>query len=165
MAYNEPITRTTSEAANNIFEELTSRHSGVLATIDKNCLPHITAVYYIVEPDFTIKFATKRQTLKHRNLTKHPDVQLLAYDEISLTTIQVTGKAYQIEDREEEQAIIEKVYVLAAENEYEAPPISKLYAGDYICYTIKPSRITMAVYLRPQKGGYDMFETIDFPRD
>jgi hypothetical protein len=42
------------------------------------------------------------------------------------------------------------------------PPISKLHAGDYVAYRISPKQIRMAMFIRPDPGGYELFETIDF---
>jgi len=150
------------ESARNIYQELHARHSAVLGTIEQNThAPQLTVVYYKVDTDFTISFATKKQTRKHQNLHKDNSVQLLVYDEKLQLTIQVTGVARVVED-DTREAIIENMYQLSNKNDYNSPPISKLYAGEYIAYQIVPSRITMAFFLRPQKGGYDTFETITF---
>ncbi len=156
------IDRNHSETARNIYAELSKSHVGALATIDHAGMPHLSVMYFKVNNDFTLHFATKRGTKKHANLTKKADVRVLIFDEKKQLTIQIEGAAHEVRDAAEEQRVIEHAYMLASENNFDAPPISKLQAGEYVAYKIKPARITMAMFTRPQRGGYDMLETLDF---
>ncbi len=155
--------RALAESAKNIYEELKAQHIAAIATIERGTgTPQLTVVYYAVDDDFGIRFATKKETRKHQNLQENSAVQLLVYDEKRQLTIQVTGKVDEITDEKLKQDTVENMYKLSNDNDYNSPPMSKLFAGRYITYRVLPSKITMAFFLRPQKGGYDMFETISF---
>jgi len=152
-----------AESAKNIYEELKSQHIAAIATIEHGeATPQLTVVYYAVDDDFGIRFATKKETRKHQNLQKNSAVQLLVFDKKRQLTIQVTGRVDEITDEKLKNDTVENMYKLSNDNDYNSPPMSKLFAGRYITYRVSPSKITMAFFLRPQKGGYDMFETISF---
>jgi len=151
------------ESAKNIFEELKSQHIATIATIERGVgTPQITVIYYTIDDDFGIRFATKKETRKHQNLQKNSAVQLLVYDEKRQLTIQVSGVVNEIIDEKLNSDTVENMYKLSNENDYNSPPMSKLFAGKYVTYRVSPNKITMAFFLRPQQGGYDMFETISF---
>lgn len=158
------VTRFSSEIANNIYDELAAQRVATLGTMGPNKRPYLSAVYYSLDDNFVFRFATKNGTQKHRNLQENPRVQLLVYDERRQLTIQVRGKAEEILDGRTRTKVVNRMYELAGKNDYNAPPASKLYAGDYVAYCIKPEFITMGLFIRPQKGGYDMYDRLDFTK-
>lgn len=55
------------------------------------------------------------------------------------------------------------MYRFTAElSKIELPPIEKLFAGDYAVVRIVPETMKMAIFLRPDSEGYDMYETLVF---
>lgn len=134
-----------------------------MATVDPNGDPRATVIYYTVNEDFTITFMTKRDTKKHDNIQHNNHVQLVAYEASSQTTAQITGIAEDISDTPEANEVFNKMVTAAIRtSEAGVSPISKLYAGHYVAYKIAPKQIRMAVFIRPDPGGYDMYETLDF---
>ncbi len=149
-------------AVNNVFEELAAHHVAVLATVGEDGLPHQTVVYYSINSDFTITFATKKETLKYLNIQGDNNVRMLVYDEKTLLTIQVYGKANESTDEKQKTKAIEDMYWAADQNDHELPPLTKLYAGELVVFEVSPVHMHMAYFIRPQAGGYDTFETLDF---
>lgn len=154
--------RASSESANNVYEELSAHSVATVATMNDDGTTHLSAVYYYIDETFTLSFATKRKTVKHRNLLNDNRVELLVFDERRQLTIQITGNAHEVTDKKLENTIVEYMHWTASQNDYASPPISKLKAGSYVAYQVRPKKISMALFLRPQAGGYDMFETLDF---
>jgi general stress protein 26 len=153
-----------SESNQRVYDFLKSHPVGVLAMVDPNGNPHATVIYFSIEEDFSISFTTKRDTKKHDNLQHNNHVMLVAYEAETQTTTQVIGTAEDITDAQQAQETFTNTQIAASETSEEAgePPISKLYAGEYVAYSLKPAQIRMAVFARPDSGGYDMYETIDF---
>ncbi len=162
MRHNKQITKDSSETANNIFEELSARHVATLGTIEHDGTPHLSVVYYDVSNQFEITFATKKKTLKHKNIQKNNNIKLLVFDEHTQLTVQVSGKTEVIKNDKQKLSVLDKMFELSSSDDFQEPPISKLYAGDYIAYRVTPKRITMALFMRPQTGSYDMFEVLEF---
>lgn len=152
-----------TESNHRIYDFLKSKHDGVLATVDPNGNPHATAIYFVPQDDFSVLFTTKRDTKKYDNIQHNNHVMFLVYDSYSQTTVQIEGIAELVEDTAESQAAFDSMLESAMmKSEAGTPPISKLYAGYYVAYKIKPVQIRMAMFVRPDPGGYDIFETVDF---
>ncbi|MDZ7786399.1 MAG: pyridoxamine 5'-phosphate oxidase family protein [Candidatus Saccharibacteria bacterium] len=162
---NEP-NASSSETNKRIFDFLKSHPVGVLATVDPNSNPHAAAVYYAVDKNFNVTFVTKKGTKKHDNLKHKNHVMMIAYEAETQTTAQITGVAEDISHSQKEanEAFRNMLDASMETSEAGLPPISKLEAGNYVAHKLTPRQIRMAVFLRPDKGGYDMYETIDFPK-
>lgn len=151
------------ESSQRIYEFLKTHPVGVLATVDPNNDPHAVAIYYSVDEGFNLSFTTKHDTKKHDNLKHNAHVMLVAHEESSQTTVQVTGVAEEVTDSSEANEIFKETVKAAMQtSDSGVPPISKLYAGSYEAWRIKPRQIRMAVFIRPDPGGYDIYETMDF---
>lgn len=136
---------------------------GVLATTNPDHTPHAAVIYFSTKDDFEIVFVTKTKTQKYRNLKNHLHATLVSFDTFSQTTVQVTGKAKETTDPSERQSMIAILERLSKNaNQSHIPPITKFEAGDYSVFSLKPSMIRMGVFMRPDAGGYDIFETIKF---
>ena len=152
-----------SESNNRIYAFLRSNPIGVLATVDPDGNPHAAVIYFSVSDDFNLTFTTKHDTKKHDNLIRNNHAMLVCYEASSQTTVQITGSVKKIDDiGEANEAFTHMLQASQQTSESGIPPITKLHAGQYIAYRIKPTQIRMAVFIRPDAGGYDMFETINF---
>lgn len=151
------------ERRDRIFSFLRENQVGILATVDPNNDPHAVAIYYFVEPDFTITFMTKTGTKKHDNIAHNNHVMLLVYEPSTQATAQIKGKAKRIKDITKTNKIFADILQAAWDtSEDGVPPITRLSAGDYVAYNIKPHEVRMAVYARPEIGSYDdLFETLE----
>jgi len=154
---------TSSEGREHIRNFLKSHHSGVLATADKAANPHAAVVYYRVEDDFGLLFATKSETQKYKNMIENKQVSFVVYDEKEQTTLQVFGTVEKVEDEEKTKLVIGNMYRSSAEvSQRELPPAEKLIAGEFVALRLVPQVIKMAVYARPDSEGDDLFETLLF---
>lgn len=152
-----------TESNYQIYSFLKSHPVGVLSTVDPNGNPHAVVIYFSIEDDFSITFTTKKDTKKNDNIRFNDHVMLLAYEASSQTTVQITGVAEAITNTTAAEKAYEGTLKAARQtSETGVPPITKLYAGDFIAYRVKPVQIRMGVFIRPDRGGYDMYETIDF---
>ena len=152
-----------NERKERIYNFLRSKKVGVLATVDVDNDPDVAAIYYFVEPDFTINFMTKTGTKKSINILRNNHIKLLVYEAKTCTTAQITGNAEKIVSTTETSEVFANILRSAWEtNEDGVPPISRLLAGEYIAYKIKPKQVQMAVYVRPDYGNHaELFETLE----
>lgn len=164
---NEPnnirIIDPSPERDQHIYDFLRAHQIGVLATVDQGHAPYATTIYFSVTNDFNICFTTKRDTRKHENLEHNPNAMIVVYEAFSQTTVQIAGAAEPITDQNETSEVFKKTLKASMQTSNAGvPPISKLFAGNYIAYRIKPRYISLASFVRPDPGGYDVFETINF---
>lgn len=159
---NEQL-QASAETKQAVHDFLRTHPTGVLSTTDEDGGPRAAVVYFTVLDDFSVTFATKKETKKHENLQRDPRAMFVVYEASSQTTVQIQGHAEVITDPDESMQIIEQVSSIAsATSESGEMAISKLEAGDFVAYQLLPTQIRMAVFARPDPGGYDIFETIYF---
>lgn len=151
------------ESVERIYSFLKTQRSGVLSTVNKQGHPHGTVVYFSIDKAFNVSFMTKRDTRKNQNIIHNNHVSFVVFEPSTQTTAQISGKAQDISEQPEAQEVFRAMLKAAFDTSSSGmPPISKIYAGHYLTYRIKPEHISMAVFARPDPGGYEMFETIDF---
>lgn len=157
-------TSESSEKNLRIYNFLRSHPVGVLCSVDPNNEPHGSAVYYSVDSSFKLMFTTKTKTKKTSNLQTNNHVMLMVYDQKEQVTVQVTAIAEAIEKDDDISKSMRNTITASMEtSDAGIPPIAKLSAGEFTAFRLHPVQIRMAVYERPDPGGYDeLFETIDF---
>ncbi len=150
-----------------ILSFLQSHPLGILATASSDAVPHAAAIYFIVEPDFSLRFITKQQTSKHHNLQENSNVAVAFYDAASQVTVQMTGKAEEIVDITELESVFGKIVeISAATSDGHRPPISKLDAGNYVAYRIHPGTVRLAEFVKAEYPPVDhLFEVVTSPDD
>ncbi len=157
----ESTSSSSSEDLVRIF--LQHQRCGVLATADRAANPHAAVIYYLLDDDFSMLFATKRETQKCKNLEENPQAALAVYDEPTQTLVQVTGRTEFIEDKK----IVEKVVNNMGSSSLEGSmtnvaPAEKLVAGDFVAVRIVPAVIKLAEYGFSDGKRDDLFETLLF---
>jgi general stress protein 26 len=151
------------ESKERIYEFLKEHTVGVLATVDPDNNPYASTIYYSIDEDFNLYFTTKKDTQKSDNITHNNKVMVVVSESFTQSTAQFTGFAEIVTDESDVFEIFTNtVHAAMKTSEAGVPPISKLYAGSYVAYKIKPEHIRLAVFLRPDPGGYDVYETADF---
>jgi nitroimidazol reductase NimA-like FMN-containing flavoprotein (pyridoxamine 5'-phosphate oxidase superfamily) len=159
----QPQTAQSSEQNTRIYEFLAHHPTGVLATVDEHNNPQATVIYYSVDTDFVVSFTTKAETRKHDTLSKNSRVQMVVYEPSLQVTVQITGRAERVENQGKAIEILRATHQAADDlSQSGIAPIDKLFAGEYVMYHIIPKTIRMAVFARPDPGGYDIYETIEF---
>ena len=151
------------DALNHVRDFLISNPIATIATVSPSGKPHATVVYFSFNDDFSVSFVTKVGTEKHKNIKRKHDVMMVVYEASTQTSVQITGRAVDITDTPEAHEVFKNTLkAVESTSESGIPPISKLEDGRYISYKVIPSQIRMAVFARPDPGGYEMFETLTF---
>jgi len=152
------------ESADLIRDFLKKQRSGVLATADTAGNPHAAVVYFTVDDAFCLRFATKTETQKNKNMEENNQVAFVCYDETTQTTVQVGGHVEKITDADEQQAALNAMYLFSETiSKVELPPVEKLFAGDYTTFKIIPQVIKMGIFLRPDaESNEEIYEIITF---
>lgn len=154
---------TTPQSAQLIRDFLVTKHSGVLATADKAATPHAAAVYFSVDEELCLVFATKIETQKYKNIEQNDQVAVVSYDEVSQTSLQLMGRAVIFDDPSMRDEAVNKMHQFSASiSKTELPPAEKIYGGEYAVVKIIPAVIKMAIYARPDSQGDDIYETLIF---
>ena len=152
-----------TERQRRIHDFLSSNPVGVLSSVTPDNNPHGVVIYFSLDHDFNIFFVTKSYTHKYDNLKHHDHVMLTVFEPVSQTTAQVIGNASEITDPTTLNGIAAAILGSSLKTSIAGlPPISKLEAGPYVAFQIKPVQIRMAVYARPDPGDYShLFESLE----
>ena len=152
------------ETFDNIRAFLMNNFVGTLATVGPENSPHASVMYFTASTDLTLRFLTKKDTRKSRNLEHNPKVSFVVFEAHSQTVVTIEGEAIDITDTEEANPVFNELLKIVENNsESGIPPISTLIdAGRYVAYSIKPKQIRMANFSHPNHGGYDQFEILNF---
>ena len=150
-----------SEQRSKVAAFIKSHPVGVLATANTVGYPHAATVYFVSDEDLNIYFVTKEDTLKHKNLKQNPLASIAIYDAAQQITLQAHGKATVITDVDQFMDLYNQILKISAgTGASERPPISKLFAGDYFMYCLKPKSLRLAEYTKPDHGDFDLFQVI-----
>lgn len=155
-------TRDFSDRKRRIFHFLRANPVGVLSTVTPDGNPHGVVIYFHTTPEFAVSFLTKTGTRKYDNIIHNDRVMLTVFDPETQAVAQITGHAEELHGSKEIHALATTILDISANSEAGTPPITKLLGGRFTAFTIKPVQIRMAVYDRPDSGGYDtLFESIE----
>lgn len=152
-----------SDRKQRIYDFLHTTPVGVLSSTDPDGGPHGAVVYFSVDKQFVVSLLTKTDTRKYDNLMHNDHVMLTVFELQTQTVAQIVGRAAEVKDAREMNAIARKVLRAGAKTSPVAlPPIVKLQAGAYVAFKIMPAQVRMAVYARPDPGDYsELFESIE----
>jgi nitroimidazol reductase NimA-like FMN-containing flavoprotein (pyridoxamine 5'-phosphate oxidase superfamily) len=149
LRINNKLSHGLGETEDKIFDFLQDHKTGVLATVDPNNMPHASVLFYTIDKTFAARFLTKKGTRKSDNLRHNNHAMLLIYDEKSQTTAQITGIVAEIKDNDEtHQVFLNALRASLHTAESAIPPISRVDAGEYVAYELKPAEVKMNVYKR-----------------
>jgi hypothetical protein len=130
-----------------IAKFLTAHPVGVLATVDEQGNPHASALYFSVDEALRVRFTTKRDTVKYANICRNNTIMLVAYEPASQTVVQISGKAVEATDPDDQRSIYHGTLQAAKQTgEDIVPPIAKIAAGPYVAFTIDIENIWMTEY-------------------
>lgn len=158
------IESTSSAESEDFIKSFLNMHaSGVLVTSDKVGNPHGAAVYFSLENDYTLTFATKAETQKYKNIQENDQIAFVVYDEKEQMQVQITGHIEHINDSDEREKVLRYMYTTSPKLSMAwLPPAEKLEAGGYIALRLVPQVIKMAIYSRFDEDRDDIYETILF---
>ena len=152
-----------SDRKQRFFDFLVTHPVGVISTVDPSGEPHGAVIYYTVDPEFKVYFLTRNKTKKYDNLVHYNHAMLTVCEPKTQTTVQIVGTSEVIKNGYEINSIAGAVLGASVQtSEGGLLPITKLEAGEYVAFRLTPVQLRMAVYSRPDSGGYqDLFESIE----
>jgi len=150
---------TLSEEKPEIAKFLSKHQVGVLATADDEGQPHAATIYFVIDEEIDVYFMTKEKTSKYRNLQQNPKVALAVFEPASQSTVQIVGTATEVTDSAQANEVFGRILTITRGTSVSnVPPISKLNAGEYKCFCIKPLTVRLAEYTKPEHGDFsDLF--------
>jgi general stress protein 26 len=165
FSYSVIMSLTISEEKPKITQFLTANQIGVLATADSSGQPHAATIYFVIDPDLNVYFITKEKTIKYKNLVQNNKAALAVYEPSSQSTVQIIGNTYEVTDNSRIDDVFRRLLTITANtSESAVPPVSKLNAGEYKCFCIKPSMVRLAEYTKSEHGQHDdLFDTAVMP--
>jgi hypothetical protein len=151
------------ERQNRMYSFMHEHPVGVLSTTDPNGNPHGTVVYYAVAKDLSVRFLTKKRTLKYDNLLHNNHLMITVFDPRTQSTLQYTGAALECAGQAATNELALELFEVPLQtSESGLPPIAKLQAGALTTFRVAPVQIRMAIYGRPETGDYtELFESIE----
>ncbi|MGZ6004969.1 MAG: pyridoxamine 5'-phosphate oxidase family protein [Candidatus Saccharimonadales bacterium] len=142
-----------------IYDFLLANPTGVLATADPADGPHGAVIYFCVDDEFVISFLIKNASKSQSNLNKNDRVVLVIYDQTSQTVAQVTGRAVEVKDKQQVNAIADKLMRLEPN---QGPLLSPQQSASCLAYQIFPDQIRMAYFGRPDSQDFNgLFESLE----
>ena len=152
-----------SESADFIASFLNTHASGVLGTSTIDGEPHGAVVYFSLQADFGLTFATKVETQKYKDILENDQVSFVVYDEQAQTAVQVMGHVSTITDPKVSLEVIDHMYITSPKLSLpNLPPADRLVAGRYVAFRLDPMVIKMAIYSRSDEERDDIYETMLF---
>lgn len=143
------------------YKFIRKNRAAALGTSDQDGTPHVVIVYCLIESDLSLYFVTRVESRKFKNIAARPIVSMAFYNESSLDTIQLMGKAERIDDLKQEQAILfELIKLRHKEPQWTVPPIEMFERGatnELAIIKVSPSEMTYATFETLNNGRYKPF--------
>lgn len=131
---------------------------GVLSTISQgNESPHGAVVYVCTGDGGYVYFLTKAGTRKYQNLVQHPMVSLTFYDAEENSTLQLAGRASEVNNAVTIDTAMKKITRAHSAAAEWLPPIAKLRAGNYVLIGIHLTVARLAEYQHASIGDEYIF--------
>jgi general stress protein 26 len=140
---------------------LNAHRAATLATVNPKKQPDAASVFYIVDEELTIYFMTRVESRKFHNIEKQTIVSMVITDEDTMETIQLTGAAERVENLEEENEALTKLWTADYRNPNWPGPAVKLFESGHstqiAVVKVVPREMTYAVFKKRDKGKYGSF--------
>jgi len=150
-----------SELKTQAKEFIENNRAGSLATADKKGEPHVAVVFCFAEDDLAIYFTCRVESRKFKNILVRPEVALTFYDEANLITLQLSGTAVRVENIEEEQKILQKLFTLRLNERNWPTPVVKMYesgaTNEIAVLKVTPTEMTLSNFETQPDGRYKSF--------
>lgn len=135
--------------------------AGALATVSDRNIPHVATVYCFIDNDFNFYFSTRVESRKFNNITHNPIVALTFSNEISITTVQLTGAAERVENFKTEQDVLRELFAYRhGDPNWPMPPI-KLFernmTNELAVIKVVPNEMTYGSFAASKAGRYQPF--------
>jgi general stress protein 26 len=143
---------------NQILSYVDKNPIATLSTINPDGSPH-GAIVYVVADDYrhVIYCLTKTQTRKYTNLKKYPSVSLTIVRPSDNSTLQTSGRAFEVHDMKIIDSVMKKVAQITAVAPEWLPPLSKLNAGELVLIGIDLTYARLAHFKDRAIGDESIF--------
>ena len=139
---------------------LKRHHTGVIATVDQNTIPHASTVHYWVDDNFNIYFVTLPSSRKYKALTAHPHVAFTVTREDTPQTVQIEGIAKDVTLDSDAQKKKGQIMAIMDTNPFFFAPITKLDPEKKVVIVIQPTWIRWADYAFSKYGTARVFKEV-----
>jgi len=126
------------------FKFLRERSVAVLATVGSGGWPSTTPIMYVVTADRKLRFVTKDQTTKFRNLSSTDKIALSVVDGERMIAVNISGQARIISELSDMSSTLRAIGSLAKTDN--PLPVIKHQLGDYVVVEIDPKHMQYADY-------------------
>lgn len=152
-----------SDRKRRFYNFLRENPIGVLSTVTPDCEPHGVVVYFSVDRQFRVSILTRSETKKYDNLKHNNHAMLTVFEPSTQSVAQLTGRATELYDGSAIASVAGNIAAISQRtSDAGLPPVSKLNAGEFAVIQIEPVQLRLAVYARPDFGGYqELFESIE----
>lgn len=147
-----------------VYSFLLRYNLAVFGTTSPDHSPHLTSMFYVVDPDLNFYFITKSETEKVKNIALNPHVSVVVSDRESYKTVEASGVVVALSGIERIKTVIQMfAQVYRNEGVLEAsklfgwpPPIEKIEDGEIVVYELQPSQLIYSDYSEasPLDGDY-----------
>lgn len=143
MCYHTYGMQTDPNQVKSLLEFLRTHDVAVLATIQDGTRAHATTIYYYVDDDLKFYFLTRNETLKFSNLKEDGDVGMAITDATGLQTVQIEGKAREVDYARQYAPIVKKFIDGLAKSgkAWEQIPLNRINSGYFAFIQVTPTWI------------------------
>lgn len=135
----------TSQKHAHVYNFMKHNHMGVLSTVSAEGKPWGSAIYYVVDEKFNVYFVTRKETFKYQNLDKSSFAALTVADEENQQTVQLSGSISKVPPEDYLEVVFNRLAAIQPKSDLNwAPPIEKVYKGDYMPLCLTPTRLQYA---------------------
>lgn len=127
---------------------LQAHPAATIATLSEAGAPELAVVYTHVDEDFRCHFISKESTRKYKNISSNRTATLSWFDETTLTTCEIAGEAYVVDDNKEAALMVTHMQelVINKKTQYWTPPMGQLEGGQYVVFRVEPRAVHYVDY-------------------
>lgn len=132
-------------ANQHVHDFLKQHHMGILSTVTGDNKPWGSAIYFVVDDEFNVFFVTRQQTFKYQNIEKNPFAALTVADDEGQTSVQLAGEISKVAVEDYMDVVFTRLAAVRPKGDNNwAPPVEKVYKGDYIPLRLTPTKLQYA---------------------
>lgn len=99
--------------------------------------PAASVMLYALNDDFSLYFATHKDSYKSQNLQKNPQISLCIWEHLK-ALVQMDGKVEVVENEQEKSVAMDKLADAATKDKEFWPPLFRIKGDEYIIFKMSP---------------------------
>lgn len=111
---------------------LKSHVAATLATVDEHGQPYTSTIYYAPETENILRFITKTETSKYKNLVADDRCAITILDAIKPIALNMVGTARVLPGQTDHDAIMQEIMEIAQQQLGDYAPIVKMHSGSFV---------------------------------